>query len=134
MNAERSREGHLGFEDEGENEDEKAQPNTGDADGARVPDSAGVPPSWGMARSVIVKESPDHLLVWNTTLVGLTLEEVHARAAERNGHLHCFFPERQFVGGRKKVSHNSDFAHRFVSVFHFVLHKVACLSANTQHR
>jgi len=57
----------------------------------------------------------------------LSLEKFNTRFFQGNCNLHIFFFQHQLVRWRQKIFHDSQFAHRFISILDFALHKFSSL-------
>ncbi len=79
-----------------------------------------------------IKQPADHTLVLRMMLPRLSLEEVDASLAQRNGDLDAFVPKDQFLRLRKKVRNDLEVFERFVGVLDFPAHRCACLSASSR--
>lgn len=79
-----------------------------------------------------IEQPPDHALVLRVMFPRLTLEELDASLAQRNGDLNAFIPKNQFLWPRKEVRNDLEVSEGFVGVFDFPAHRCACLSASSR--
>ena len=84
-----------------------------------------------MVLRVSVKKSPDHSLILGVVLFRLALEELDAAFAQGERYLDPLIPKDQVLRTRKKVGNNFKFSEGFVCVLDFLVHRFACLSANS---
>jgi hypothetical protein len=81
-----------------------------------------------------VEQPPDHALVLRVMFPSLTLEELDASLAQRDGDLDAFVPKDQFLGPREEVRNDPEVSEGFVCVLEFLAHRFACLSADSRLR
>ena len=67
-------------------------------------------------------------------LFRLCLKEIYAGFAQGHRDLDVIFLKDEFLGCGKKVSHYSQFSHRFICEFNFALHKSSCLCASIRRQ
>jgi hypothetical protein len=82
-------------------------------------------------RCVPINNLTNHFLVGSMMLLRFVLEELYARSFQRDRYLDIFVIQNQLIGGREKIVNDSQFAHWFVSVLYFFLHRYLSLFSNT---
>jgi len=79
-----------------------------------------------------IEQPADHALVLRVMFPRLTLEELDASLAQRNGNLDTFVPKDQFFRPRKEIRNDPEISERFVGVLDFLAHRCAYLSASSR--
>ena len=80
-----------------------------------------------MVLCIGIEQPADHALVLCVVFPRLTLEELNASLAQRNGDFDAFVPKNQFFGPGKEVRNDPEVSEGFVGVFDFLAHRCACL-------
>lgn len=81
-----------------------------------------------------IEQPPDHALVLRVMFPSLTLEELNASLAQRDGDFHALVPKDKFLRARKEVRNDLEVSEEFVCVLDFPAHIFACLSASSRLR
>jgi hypothetical protein len=79
-----------------------------------------------------IEEPPDHALVLRVMFSRLTLEELDASLAQRDGDFDAFVSKDEFLWARKEVRNDPEVSERFVGILDFLAHRFSYLSANSQ--
>jgi hypothetical protein len=87
-----------------------------------------------MMLSIGIEQSPDHALVLCVMLAGFSLKVVNASFAQRNSHFDSFIQKDEFFRARQEIGNDLKISERFVCIFYFPVHRVACLSASNPHQ
>jgi hypothetical protein len=85
-----------------------------------------------MVLCIGIEQPANHALVLRMMFLRLTLEELNASLAQRNGDLDAFVPKDQFLGPREEVRNDLEVSEGFVGVSDFLAHRFACLSASSR--
>lgn len=85
-----------------------------------------------MVLCIGIEQPANHALVLRMMFLGLTLEELDASLAQRNGDFDAFVPKDQFFRPGKEVRNDSKISEWFVGVFDSLAHRCACLSASSR--
>jgi len=76
-----------------------------------------------VVRRIGVEQTPDHALVLGAMFPRLTLEELDASLAQRNGDLHPLIPKDKILGPRQEIGHDLKVSEGLVRVFDFPVHR-----------
>src|SRR2546426_9771712 len=76
-----------------------------------------------MVLRIGIEQPSDHALVLGVMFPSLTLEELDASLAQRNGDLHPFIPKDKVPGSRQEVRNDLKTAEGFVRVSDFLAHR-----------
>ncbi len=87
-----------------------------------------------MMLGIGVEQPPNHPLILRVVLLCLSLEEIDAALAQRDGDLDPFILEYEVLRTREKVSDDLGVSEGFARVFYFRAHKFVCLSASSLHQ
>jgi hypothetical protein len=85
-----------------------------------------------MVLCIGIEQPANHALVLRMMFLRLTLEELNASFAQRNGDLDTFVSKDQFFWPRKEVRNDPKISEGFVGVLDFLAHRCACLSASSR--
>jgi len=81
-----------------------------------------------------IEQSADHALVLRVMFASFSLKVLNASFAQRNSHFDSFIPKDEFFGARQKIGNDLKISERFVCIFYFPVHRVACLFASNLHQ
>lgn len=80
-----------------------------------------------MGLRIGIEQPPDHALVLGAMFSSLTLEEVDASLAQRDGDLNAFDTKDEFIGPWKEIRNDPEVSEGFVRVRDVLAPRFACL-------